>query len=236
MPSILNATTSSGLVTSADNSGSLQLATNNGTTAVTIDTSQNVGIGTASPAKKLDINGDLQVGNATASTNRELIINGVANKASRILFNESGSNKWIIGQGGASETSAFEIFNATTGEIAQSITRSNNQRNSQVIGVTGLYPAYDCRAWVNFNGTGTVAIRASGNVSSLTDNGQGDYTVNFTNAMPDANYLVSGVTSKNANTNTGVFISSQATGNVRVLASVTDGLFDQPTVCVEVVR
>lgn len=45
-----------------------------------------------------------------------------------------------------------------------------------------------CRAWVNFNGTGTVAIRASFNVSSITDNGVGDYTVNFTNAMPDANY------------------------------------------------
>jgi hypothetical protein len=47
-----------------------------------------------------------------------------------------------------------------------------------------------CRAWVNFNGTGTVAIRASFNVSSITDNGTGDYTVNFTNAMPDANYSV----------------------------------------------
>ena len=45
-----------------------------------------------------------------------------------------------------------------------------------------------CRAWVNFNGTGTVAIRASFNVSSITDNGTGDYTINFTNAMPDANY------------------------------------------------
>lgn len=45
-----------------------------------------------------------------------------------------------------------------------------------------------CRAWVNFNGTGTVAIRASFNVSSITDNGTGDYTVNFTNAMSDANY------------------------------------------------
>jgi hypothetical protein len=50
--------------------------------------------------------------------------------------------------------------------------------------------AYGCRAWVNFNGTGTVAIRASGNVSSITDNGTGDYTVNFTTAMPDANYSV----------------------------------------------
>lgn len=45
-----------------------------------------------------------------------------------------------------------------------------------------------CRAWVNFNGTGTVAIRASFNVSSITDNGTGDYTVNFTNALSDANY------------------------------------------------
>lgn len=45
-----------------------------------------------------------------------------------------------------------------------------------------------CRAWVNFNGTGTVAIRASFNVSSITDNGAGDYTVNFTTALSDANY------------------------------------------------
>jgi hypothetical protein len=48
--------------------------------------------------------------------------------------------------------------------------------------------AYGCRAWVNFNGTGTVAIRASGNVSSITDNSTGNYTVNFTTAMPDANF------------------------------------------------
>ena len=48
--------------------------------------------------------------------------------------------------------------------------------------------AYGCRAWVNFNGTGTPAIRASGNVSSITDLGVGDYSVNFTTAMPDANY------------------------------------------------
>lgn len=45
-----------------------------------------------------------------------------------------------------------------------------------------------CRAWVNFNGTGTVAIRASFNVTSITDNGTGDYTVNIDINMPDANY------------------------------------------------
>ena len=55
-----------------------------------------------------------------------------------------------------------------------------------------IYPAFFCRAWVNFNGTGTVAIRASGNVTSITDNATGQYTVNFTNAMPDANYSATG--------------------------------------------
>jgi hypothetical protein len=47
-----------------------------------------------------------------------------------------------------------------------------------------------CKAWVNFNGTGTVAIRASYNVSSITDNGTGAYTVNFATALVDANYSV----------------------------------------------
>jgi len=58
---------------------------------------------------------------------------------------------------------------------------------------SGLPPVYACRAWVNFNGTGTVAIRDSGNVSSITDNGTGDYTINFTTAMPDVNYMVCGL-------------------------------------------
>lgn len=55
----------------------------------------------------------------------------------------------------------------------------------------GSAPSYACRAWVNFDGTGTVATRASGNVSSITDNGVGDYTVNFTTAMLDVNYSCS---------------------------------------------
>ena len=86
---------------------------------------------------------------------------------------------------------------------------------------SGSAPIYGARAWVNFNGTGTVAIRASGNVSSITDNGTGDYTVNFTNAMPDANYATVGIT-EGANatntTNLSVFtdISAQTTTGVRV--------------------
>ncbi len=58
---------------------------------------------------------------------------------------------------------------------------------------------YKCRAWVNFNGTGTVAIRASGGVSSITDGGTGSYTVNFTTAMPDANYAAVGSSTRSGN-------------------------------------
>ena len=59
----------------------------------------------------------------------------------------------------------------------------------------GLVAGQLCRAWVNFDGTGTVAIRAAYNVSSITDNGGsgGDYTVNFATAMPDANYVVTSI-------------------------------------------
>lgn len=65
------------------------------------------------------------------------------------------------------------------------------------------------KAWVNFNGTGTVAIRASGNVSSITDNGVGSYAVNFTTAMPDASYSVSSCSSKpvgNSDTTASIYI------------------------------
>jgi len=57
-----------------------------------------------------------------------------------------------------------------------------------VLNATGSAPMYACRAWVNFDGTGTVGVRASGNVSSITDNGTGDYTVNFTTDMEVGNY------------------------------------------------
>jgi hypothetical protein len=66
---------------------------------------------------------------------------------------------------------------------------ANDPAVKTALNASGTAPIYACRAWVNFNGTGTVAIRASGNVSSITDFGTGKYTVNFTTAMPDANYV-----------------------------------------------
>jgi hypothetical protein len=87
-----------------------------------------------------------------------------------------------------------------------------------------------CRAWVNFNGTGTVAIRASGNVSSITDNGVGDYTVNFTTAVSDANYSanITAETSLAAGSFAdlmGVVNGGRAAGSVRITCvNPTDGV------------
>jgi hypothetical protein len=81
---------------------------------------------------------------------------------------------------------------ATTGTVmVQTATGSSIASGTkyQVNGTT-----VSALAWVNFNGTGTVAIRSSYNVSSITDNGTGDYTVNFTTALSDANYCFTGNT------------------------------------------
>jgi hypothetical protein len=85
-----------------------------------------------------------------------------------------------------------------TGSGTTAVTIDASQNVTLATGIAGDFKmnsgygsvatAYGCRAWVNFNGTGTPAIRASGNVSSITDLGAGYYTVNFTTALPDANF------------------------------------------------
>jgi hypothetical protein len=86
----------------------------------------------------------------------------------------------------SADTIGFTEGGTQVGEFDSS---ANFKFNS---GYGSVAVAYGCRAWVNFNGTGTVAIRASANITSITDNGTGEYTANFTNAMPDANYAVAG--------------------------------------------
>lgn len=97
-------------------------------------------------------------------------------------------------QGNPSGTGAFTIAAPATNTDRtltlpdSSGTMATAESTLAQFNASGSAPVYACRAWVNFNGTGAVAIRASGNVSSITDNGTGDYTVNFTTAMQDANY------------------------------------------------
>jgi len=190
MPSIINATTTTGLVTTADNSGSLQLATNSGTTAVTIDTSQNVGIGETSPAGSANYTQLVIRGTNGA----ELSLKGGATQYGYVYV-DNGGFRIINPQSGASSgTLQFHTSNTERGRFTAG---GDFQFNS---GYGSVATGYGCRAWVNFNGTGTVAIRASGNVSSITDNGTGNYTINFTTALTDANY--SGVFGCNDNGNT----------------------------------
>ena len=194
----------------------LTLQTNNGTTAITVDTSQNVGIGTASPAYKLDVVGSVNV------------------PADSSYVFGAGADRYIKYRAGDNDI----LFSSDSGDFYQQNIASsyhawftgNNERmridssgnllfNS---GYGSAATAYGCRAWVNFNGTGTVAIRASGNVSSITDDGVGKYTVNFSNSMPDGNYAVfTGFTTPAWDTTTHAF--TYATGSVKVEAGTGAG-------------
>ena len=108
-----------------------------------------------------------------------------------------------------------------------------------IVDVNNVQIGTFCRAWVNFTG-GTVAIRGSFNVSSVTDNGVGDYIVNFTNAMQDVNYAANlSIESSNANYTSRVRDGTFATGSVRVnCGSPTSGgtLTDVTAVCVSIFR
>ena len=108
---------------------------------------------------------------------------------------------------------------------------------------SGTAPSYSARAWVNFNGTGVVAIRASGNVSSITDNAVGQYTVNFTTAMPDVNYAWSGsAKADGAETQGGTVrmqdnIAYQAVGSCRIAVhGITYSLYDTDLINVFFIR
>jgi hypothetical protein len=132
----------------------------------------------------------------------------------------------------ASETVSgrVELADATEAAAGTDATRALSPAGLRnALAASGAAPVFACRAWVNFSGTGTVTIRASGNVSSLTDNGTGDYTVNFTTSMPDTNYCVLGATQRNTSSGaTGVHIScnthssatARSTGSVRVATNL----------------
>lgn len=123
-------------------------------------------------------------------------------------------------------------FETATNEQARITSAGLFQFNS---GYGSVATAYGCRAWVNFNGTGVVAIRASGNVTSITDNGVGQYTVNFTNAMTDANFSAN-ITLAGGNAYVAT-ISSRATSSLVMYSWTTaSAFFDAADVCVAVFR
>ena len=118
------------------------------------------------------------------------------------------------------------------GTNAVTITSGNLQFNS---GYGSVATAYVCRAWVNFNGTGTPAIRASGNVTSITDGGTGIYEIVFTTAMPDANYASVGMSTDNRVVGSGLIgVNTASACKISVQSSGT--LVDEPYIFVAIFR
>ena len=177
MASTISAGTTAGtaIAIAGDTTGNLAFQTNGTTTAMTIDTSQNVGIGTTSPARNLVVKGTTGLAaERSIDTDRMTVTYDAINQ----FANASGANNY--------NTWSFTQSNNSGSDVRMQISSAGVLSFNSGYGSAAA--AYGCRAWVNFNGTGTPAIRASGNVSSITDNGTGAYAINFSTAMPDANY------------------------------------------------
>lgn len=148
-----------------------------------------------------------------------------SNEGGQIDLCRSSDNTsaWAIDVYGNTSTPSLRFVDNVAATSRASIDGSGNFAFNS--GYGSVATAYGCRAWVNFNGTGTVAIRASGNVTSITDNGTGDYTVNFTTAMPDTSYATSveGQGTNTSNLALGMSIMGTATGGAAFRAPTTSG-------------
>ena len=158
----------------------------------------------SSGSNNIVLNSDGTIGGAALATTADITgvnTTGTNTAASTTLTVASATGitagMFIVGEGIVPGTTVSTIV-GTTVTMSQASAASPNLGLSSdpvtfyaanKIVTPGVIGSQLCRAWVNFNGIGTVAIRASFNVSSITDNGTGDYTVNFTSALADANYV-----------------------------------------------
>jgi hypothetical protein len=155
----------------------------------------------------------------------------------------------IVSSGG---TNTAQINGITPALSSQAQAEAGTDNTTQMtplrvrnaLNATGSAPTFACRAWVNFDGTVAASsmIRASGNVSSITDNGTGDYTINFATALPDENYTVhveAGDAGAFANIYTWIKAPSQlqSASAVRIeLRNNSAGLQDRPNISVSIFR
>lgn len=172
MPSIISATTTNGLSTSADNSGSLQLATNSGTTAVTIDTGQNVGIGTASPNQKLQVNGNIMAANGTAGNPA---YNFAGSSAIGIFTPDAGFSV-------AFSTSSTERMRINSTGVVQV---GNNNGTGEIFAQNTL------KVWGSVN-SGSGTFYNSFGASSISKTSTGLYQLNFSRTFSSARFGMAG--------------------------------------------
>jgi hypothetical protein len=147
------------------------------------------------------------------------IVTGSGSGANAITIDASqnvvmAANQTVAGNVTVTGTLNAGALTNTTGSFSGNLSFNSGYGSAAV--------AYGCRAWVNFNGTGTIAIRSSGNVSSITDRGIGEYTVNFTTAMPDVNYAVTSLTdSASSGTALSMFTRSDVAYSTSAVAVTT---------------
>jgi len=202
-PAVQGADTNTGVFYGTD----IVAVSTGGTERMRVDASGNVGIGRV-PAANFPLDISAAIGNIrlTSSTGTNYSQLQTVNGSGTARFGVEGSGGGNIVAGSSaysavvSQAGAYSLHLGTNNTVQATIDSSGNFSFNSGYGSAAV--AYGCRAWVNFNGTGTVAIRGSGNVTSITDNGTGDYTINFTTAMVDVNY--SGVFGCNDNGNTSV--------------------------------
>ena len=250
--------------------GSIQAYSGGTATNLTINSDGgNLGIGTVSPRSKLEsISGSANT-NADIAGTAGAFIGATGSGQSSIVSIESNdtiaaNTGGVLGFGGRWLGTQYANWasikglkdTATSGEYGGYLsffTRANGASSLERMRITSsgnlqfnsgygsVATAYGCRAWVNFNGTGTVAIRGSGNVSSITDNGVGQYRVNFTTAMPDVNYSTTATSHENTSGSGSLSLTQNSTvltGSVGILTTTptTLSLADSLSVNVSIFR
>jgi hypothetical protein len=223
--------------------------TEGGAEAMRINSDGYVGINTTTPTARLDVS-EANFANIPRSTRTSTSVTNVIISSAR--FKSATSQNMADGFGttlqfaiqddaavendiatlgavrsGADNSGALTFATSNAGSSAERMRIDSSGNLLFNSGYGSVATAFGCRAWVNFNGTGTVAIRGSGNVSSITDGGTGLYTINYTTAMPDVNYSVvaSGRTSS-------IFVAAAATisaSSVFINTLDNSGIDNDPT-------
>jgi hypothetical protein len=188
-----------------------------GTEVARFDSAGDFGIGTSNPTEKLDV-----------------VANPSGEDGAIVVRTQFGASYF----GGVGNYPAFGYKNGSVLTAALGYDTNNNALFTGP--ASSKQPAYLARAWVNFNGTGTPAIRASGNVSSIIDGGTGSFGINFTTALVDANYAAVAGLQHRAGVNATGMLSWEnpySTTQLYMYAYDAGGIaYDPAVVCVAILR